>query len=127
LATKLTENGVSTTTGKDRFRYEKLSSPITKRTYIQWDYRGKDGKLHSGVARTLGDAVKKAMAFGYSGANVNKISSIPPWRFYKGRRWKADRCKPLAVLVYLVYIVAAAIAVLPIAIWLLGGTLLKVR
>lgn len=69
-ASKLTENGVSTTMDKDQFRYERISSPVTKRTYIQWDYRDKNGKLHSGVARTLNDAKRAAVKYGYSEVEV---------------------------------------------------------
>jgi major membrane immunogen (membrane-anchored lipoprotein) len=65
---KLTENGISTTTQKDQFQYEEFEGNIRngKGTWmVQWDYRDANGKLHSGVAKTVEAAKQKAAQFGY--------------------------------------------------------------
>lgn len=53
--TKLTENGVSTTTATGQERYETFTRKIGRKVkrYIQYDYRHTDGKLFSCVKPTL--------------------------------------------------------------------------
>lgn len=55
MATKLTENGVSTTITPDTEQYERfMSAHRGKRTlFYQYDYRAKDGTLFSTIAKTL--------------------------------------------------------------------------
>lgn len=55
MATKLTENGVSTTIAPDTEQYERfMSAHRGKRTlFYQYDYRAKDGILFSTIAKTL--------------------------------------------------------------------------
>lgn len=48
---RLTKNGVSTTKEKGIFAYEEYG-PVNKKR-VQWDYRDRKGKLHSGVSKTL--------------------------------------------------------------------------
>lgn len=65
--TTMTKNGVSTTTSRDQFQCEEFYSDILKRTLFQWDYRDENGKLHSGVAKSLDAAGAAAAKFGYTG------------------------------------------------------------
>ena len=46
----LTQNGVSTTTERGVLRYEQYYDRLLHRGRVQWDYRDKTGKLHSGTA-----------------------------------------------------------------------------
>lgn len=57
MATKLTENGVSTTISPDTERYERfMSAHRGKHTlFYQYDYRATDGTLFSTVAKTLNE------------------------------------------------------------------------
>lgn len=66
MSTRLTVNGVSTTLGAGQFAYEEYVSPFTLRKRVQWDYRDRQGKLHTGIS----DSVEEAKAevdrrFGY--------------------------------------------------------------
>lgn len=63
----LTVDGISTTRTHGSFRTEEYYSRISKRRYIQWDYRDSDGVLHSGVARDITAARKVASKYGYGG------------------------------------------------------------
>lgn len=65
MATKMTVNGVSTTTCKDQFQIEKFYSSALKGYRYAWDYRDKEGILHSGCAKTAKAAVEKAREYGY--------------------------------------------------------------
>lgn len=62
----LTEHGISTTRKNDTFTYESYESSIQRKTLYQWDYRDKEGNLHSGVAYTLEAAKAKAALYGYN-------------------------------------------------------------
>ena len=55
MATRLTENGISTTITPDTERYERfMSAHRGKHTlFYQYDYRAHDGTLFSTVAKTL--------------------------------------------------------------------------
>lgn len=55
MATKLTENGISTTITPDTERYERfMSAHRGKHTFFyQYDYRANDGTLFSTIAKTL--------------------------------------------------------------------------
>ena len=55
MATRLTENGISTTITPDTERYERfMSAHRGKHTlFYQYDYRATDGTLFSTVAKTL--------------------------------------------------------------------------
>jgi hypothetical protein len=66
-ASKLTKNGVSTTTKPGQFAYEPYNSAVLEGERVQWDYRDKNGKLHSGIAKTLEEAKAEARKFGYEG------------------------------------------------------------
>ena len=66
--TQLTEHGISTTKDYDCFHYESYESSIQKKTLYQWDYRDKEGNLHSGVAQSLEAAKAKAALYGYNPA-----------------------------------------------------------
>lgn len=61
--TGLTQNGISTTTEKNSFRYETMKMFGKIRT--QWDYRDSSGKLHSGIAKDLETAKIRASKYGY--------------------------------------------------------------
>lgn len=65
MAEKLTENGVSTTRNKNEFRTETFISKVTGEELIQWDYRDANGVLHSGVAKSLDEAMQKASKHGF--------------------------------------------------------------
>lgn len=65
----LTDNGISTTTELDSFKWQQYSLRGKGggiRTRIQWEYRDKSGALHSGVTHTLLDACMAARLYGYS-------------------------------------------------------------
>lgn len=63
----LTVNGVSTTTQKDQFQYEKFTTKLGRKTIarIQWDYRDAQGVLHTGIATSIDNAMEAASKFGY--------------------------------------------------------------
>jgi hypothetical protein len=63
----MTVNGVSTTTQRDQFQCEAFTTRIGRKsiTKIQWDYRDRNGELHSGIAPTVLEATKAAEKFGY--------------------------------------------------------------
>lgn len=51
-----------------QFQYEEYEGNIRNgrgKMIVQWDYRDLKGELHSGVAKTLGEAKQKAVQFGY--------------------------------------------------------------
>lgn len=65
----LTQNGVSTIKSNE-FKYEKYYSVIiTRKPYIQWDYRDENGKLHSGIATSIEAAKIAAERYGYINEN----------------------------------------------------------
>jgi major membrane immunogen (membrane-anchored lipoprotein) len=63
----LTKNGISTTLEKDQFSYQAFTTKLKgeKVTRIQWDYRDKNGVLHSGISLNLGAAMTEASKHGY--------------------------------------------------------------
>lgn len=54
--TKLTKGGISTTRTPGTFAYEEYWCRITKRHLVQWDYRDTNGKLFSGIAKSIEQA-----------------------------------------------------------------------
>lgn len=52
METKLTKNGVSTTTAAGQEQWEKFRAP-NRKMYIQYDYRHTNGVLFSTIAPTL--------------------------------------------------------------------------
>lgn len=61
----LTEQGVSTTTERNSFKFEVYQPVGSKTTKVQWDYRDASGELHTGIACDLNYAKAAASAFGY--------------------------------------------------------------
>ena len=65
----LTKNGISTTTQWDSFRYNVYKTPFGRHgadsTRVQWDYRDKNGTLHSGIAKSIEEAIEAAKKHGY--------------------------------------------------------------
>ena len=61
MATRMTENGVSTCRKAGSEQFEKFQTGIgrRKRTLVQYDYRASDGELFSCVAPTLEDCRRK--------------------------------------------------------------------
>jgi hypothetical protein len=51
----------------NQFQAEEYRSTVG-RNYWQWDYRDRQGKLHSGVAKSYEAAVSKAKEHGYDRA-----------------------------------------------------------
>ena len=54
---------------RDCFQYEEFYSEILKGDRVQWDYRDKDGNLHSGITKTVEQAIERARDVGYRGRN----------------------------------------------------------
>jgi Domain of unknown function, B. Theta Gene description (DUF3873) len=66
MADKLTKNGISTTLGLGQFAYEEYVSAFTQRKRVQWDYRDRWGKLHSGICDSVEEAKEQvARQFGF--------------------------------------------------------------
>lgn len=63
----INQNGVTTTTQKDQFQYEKFTTRLGRKsiTRFQWDYRDKNGELHTGIAGSINEAEEKAAKFVY--------------------------------------------------------------
>lgn len=63
----LTANGVSTTKERNSFQYEKFTTKIGRKNIerVQWDYRDKNGVLHTGIAKDFEAACLQASKFGY--------------------------------------------------------------
>jgi hypothetical protein len=61
----ITENGVSTTSEPGQFQAERFYSCFSKCWMVQWNYRDIQGRLRSGVARSLEGAKKQAAKHGY--------------------------------------------------------------
>ena len=61
MATRMTENGVSTcrTAGTEQFEKFQTGFGRRKRTLVQYDYRASDGELFSCVAPTLEECRRK--------------------------------------------------------------------
>ena len=68
MMSKLTKNGISTTTENDTFAYEKYFSSLLGGYRYHWDYRDKNGQLFSGVAKSYQEAVAEARRHGYQGS-----------------------------------------------------------
>jgi hypothetical protein len=47
------------------FQYEKFTAGLRRNPVIQWDYRDKEGELHTGIAKTVEEAREKAAKYGY--------------------------------------------------------------
>lgn len=65
---KLTKDGVSTTTRPGQFQHEKFFSSGTRKHMVAWDYRDLHGVLHSGISKTIEAAKTAAAKHGYYGS-----------------------------------------------------------
>ena len=65
MPTQLTRNGISTTVGKNQFAYEEYRDAVTSAPRVQWDYRDAEGRLFSGIAKTVEEAEQVAAKVGY--------------------------------------------------------------
>ena len=59
----------------DTFEYESYYSLVAKRLMIIWDYKDKKGILHSGVTKSLGEAIEKAKTYGYQSNEIFESKS----------------------------------------------------
>jgi hypothetical protein len=63
----MSRGGVSTCTDLDTLQYSKFTTRIGRKpvTRIQWDYRDKEGELHTGIATSIDRAMEEAAKHGY--------------------------------------------------------------